>query len=804
MFRVSGYRPAAAMFFVLALVACDTPEERAAKHLARGEALIEQGETAKARLEFRNALQLDPENIQARLQVARLFEAEGDFPRAVNNYQRVAESDGENAEARIKLGLIYLAGNALDDAQRYAEEAIALAPQDPEALTAHSAVQYRLGNRALARESAREALAIDPDHVNANLIMINSRADEGDLDGALEEVDNLLARLGDEPSLDIMKLRLLAAQQNEAGVEAQLVHMTMVYPAQQQYREALIRIYVERGDLASAEEQLRQAAVQSDGDPERHMAVVQFLLQTAGADSARAELDRLIAQAGTDDAVPYRLALSRLEASVGDDARARGILQGIIDSDASQVSVNRAVIQLARLDYEAGDLDAALAGANTVLENDEENVQALMIRAAVSIDRYEPQDAIGDLRRALAVEPRNVDVLLMEARAQERNGNPTLVGERLASATRIAEFRPDVAMLYVRHLISREQESAAASVLSETARHNPRNRMVLTALAELRLRLGDLVGAEEVAQTLRTFDGAEDTADQVMASILNQSGRIEESTRILEQVTAENDENFAALATLVSNYVRAGETGKAIAFLDNIIVRNPANTRALILRAELHLLDEKPAQAEELLQQVVQVAPEEALGYNVLNRFYIQTGNAAQAEAILRQGAERVSSTQGQQLRLALATLLEASGDIDGAIAEYEALYALNPESLIVSNNLVSLLAEYRENDSEAIAFAERVARRLRGSTVPHFLDTYGWVQFLAGNYQEALRSLRPAAEGLPNNPLVRYHVGRAYAALGQVEDARSHLEASLAINPSFPKAASARTALDELAAGGG
>jgi len=320
----------------------------------------------------------------------------------------------------------------------------------------------------------------------------------------------------------------------------------------------------------------------------------------------------------------------------------------------------------------------------------------------------------------------------------------------------------------------------------------------------LRLQLGDLVGAEETAQALRNLDDASETADQVMASVLNRSGRVEESIDILEQVASNNDQNFGAVATLVRSYVQAGEQEKAEEFLDDIIARNPENVRALIPRAELHLLNREMSEAEELLKRIVEVAPDDVVGYSVLHRYYLQTGAVEQAEAVLWQGIERLPERDSERLRFALANLMETQGNFDAAIDVYEELYNIDPESLIVANNLVSLLAEFREDDAEAIAFAQRVSRRLRGSTVPHFLDTYGWVQFLAGDYQEALRSLRPAAEGLPENPLVRYHVGRAYAALGQVAEARGHLEASLAIDPAFPKAASARAALAELDTEGG
>ena len=40
------------------------------------------------------------------------------------------------------------------------------------------------------------------------------------------------------------------------------------------------------------------------------------------------------------------------------------------------------------------------------------------------------------------------------------------------------------------------------------------------------------------------------------------------------------------------------------------------------------------------------------------------------------------------------------------------------------------------------------------------------------GNYEEALRYLEPAAAALPNEPLVLYHLGKAYIGLNRDEDA--------------------------------
>ena len=67
---------------LLALVACDNAEERAAAHYAKGVELAAAGEVDKAIIEFRNALKLDQDAVPPRLEFARLQYARGTTPPA--------------------------------------------------------------------------------------------------------------------------------------------------------------------------------------------------------------------------------------------------------------------------------------------------------------------------------------------------------------------------------------------------------------------------------------------------------------------------------------------------------------------------------------------------------------------------------------------------------------------------------------------------------------------------------------------------------------------------------------------------
>ena len=47
------------------MAACGDPEDRIAAHLERGKALFEETSYQKARLEFKNVLQIDPKHVEA-------------------------------------------------------------------------------------------------------------------------------------------------------------------------------------------------------------------------------------------------------------------------------------------------------------------------------------------------------------------------------------------------------------------------------------------------------------------------------------------------------------------------------------------------------------------------------------------------------------------------------------------------------------------------------------------------------------------------------------------------------------------
>lgn len=787
---------AAVLAMVAALAGCDSAEERLAEHYERGQALVEEGRSRQAGLEFRNALQINPDHAPSRRALAALLEETGDLRGALANYRAAAELDRTDLSSQIRTGQILLVGGDVAGARSFAEAAFALAPEDPEALALNAAVAAREGDAAEARRLAEAALARDPANSAAAALLVNQHMTDGDLQAAMALADRTLALAPDDLSLGVMKLRILEQGGDEAAIGAYLEELVERFPGQRAFGGALARWRDRTGDYEGAAALMRGFAEAAPEDPQPALAAAAYLQSRFGADRARAYLLGLLDGAPTEVAGRVELALVGLDQQAGDLAGARARLEGVVERHEGGAATD-ARLALARLDIAERDVEAARARIDAILAEDPDNGAALQLLAGLEMDQARFEDALLTLRQASAVDPDNVQTMLLTATAYERLGSDDLAGERLAAASRASDYGAEVVLRYVRFLVSRERTSAAVAVLEEGLARRPEDPVLLAAMAEMRLLQGDWSAAEAVAQQIERIDGGESAARRVRASALSRQGRFDESIELLEALSEDPDAADSAMTALVQAYLRNGAVEEAERFLAERRAEDPQALRPRLLQAELQLSRGDAAAAEATLREIVADRPGDMVGYNALGRLMIAQGAFDRAEAILRAGIE--AGAQETPLLLLLAQVQEARGAFDPAIASYERLIELQPNSVVIVNNYASLIAEHRADDEQALRMAADAAERLRGLRVPELQDTYGWTRFLLGDVEGAIPELESAAAGRPGNALIQYHLGRALAATDRAAEARTALETALAIDPDFVKAASAREALAAL-----
>ena len=297
----------------LMLAGCESSEERAEKFYQSALALMEAGQEEQAMLEFRNVFKYNGTHKEARRTYADLLLKRGEKAQAMGQYLRLIEQYPNEPEVRWILAENALLQGNWDEARRHGEAAQQLDPAALRSRVLGLALEYQKIKTARGRGDLKPVMAqvqLLQDEAGYNDILARVQIDYAlsseDPMTALSHIDAALAQNPDALDMHQMRVRLLAQSGDTEATGAQLQTMAAQFPDNVDIRRALVQWYMSRQDFAGAETYLRQIAGPLTGAPEDHVAVVQLVQSTRGAEAAQAELERLVeANAGTENAVLY-------------------------------------------------------------------------------------------------------------------------------------------------------------------------------------------------------------------------------------------------------------------------------------------------------------------------------------------------------------------------------------------------------------------------------------------------------------------------------------------------------------------
>jgi pentatricopeptide repeat protein len=778
-------RIAAVSLSLLALGACDSSEERAAKHYQAGLALLEAGDVDRALVEFRNVFALDEGNTEARMAYAKATRSVGNITESYTNFLRIVERFPGNAEARLALTQLAIETQNWDEAKRHGEALVEANVEIDGAATAKLALEYREAalkeDEARLRELTTQAEALfqtRKDDVILQRILIEGYARQGDLDAALEVLDLALSQTPTNRQLYIVKAQILNGKGDAEAVEAHLRDTITRFPDDDSSKAALIRQLASSGRLDAAEDFLREDLARASSPETAHVSLISFLRQARGNDAAVEELDRAIA--AYEENRVFRALKAGIIFDTGQAAEAVAIMQGVVDDSEPSEDTDRFKVTLARMLVATGNEVGARQLVEDVLAHDPAQPNALKMTARWQIDADEPEEALRSLRLVLDRAPEDAEAMTLMAEAHQRNGNPELAQDVLALAVEASGNAPRESLRFARNLIDQERFRPAEDVLIRALRRSPGNADLLLMLGQVYIATEDWVRADQVEATLRRIDTVRTNqiADEIQLQVYGRREGRDRAIAFLEDLTNTGDGNSAATVALIRARLAENKGEEALEMAKKLVEDFPENSGAQLVLGNTYFALQRYPEAEEVLRKTLEETGNSAAALQLVRVLGAQS-RVDDARETLDNALE--AAPNDANLLWAKASILERSNDIDGAIAIYERLYQNDSNSLVIANNLASLLATYREDD-ESLRRAETVARRLRGTEVPPFQDTYGWIQYREGNFEEALRYLEPAAEGLPNDPIVQFHLGKVYAAMGRPEDAAEAFRRSVEI----------------------
>jgi tetratricopeptide (TPR) repeat protein len=775
----ANLRNAALAFAVIPLAACSSSEERAQSYYEHGKELLAAHDNQRAEIEFRNAVKYNPKLLPAWRSLAEVEELTHNWKILVPALRNVLELDPDDMAARLKLGRLLLVGGAFDDALKLVNDPKVADTQNADLLALKAATLFKLKDTAGAVQVAQAALKIDPSNTGAMFVIAADDFARGDAKAALQILNSDAMAKKNDVGLELFKLQIFEQTQDLPQAEVLLKKLVDLYPNEINFKKELIRLYLFQHRNDDAEKEQRAIVAAAPTDTAAQLDLVRLLSAIRGPDVAHKELDALIKAGG--DIFPYQMALAQLEIAQGNAADGVALLKTLISTESSAEHVTTAQTLLAEYYLGQKQTEAASTIVSDILKKDARNTNGLKIRAAMRLDAGQFDLAIEDLRQALNDQPRATDLMVMLAVAYEKSGSTDLAEKEFADATRVSNFAPTVSLAYVAFLQRRGSVERAEDVLVDLASRWPKNVQVLSALAQIRLSRQEWVGAQEVAEAIQNIGNNRTLADELKGAALAGRNKFDESIGVLEDAYASAPTAVQPMYALVRTYLRAGKPDQAITFLQSVLKASPSNIEALVLLGSVQLSNKAPDLAERSFKTAIEKDPKNPAGYRALSDLYVLQKKNAQALDVTQAGLKQ--QPDNFMLGLALAGILERTGDYDGAISQYEKLLQKDQNSIIVANNLASLLADYR-TDKASLDRAQVLAAALRKSPLPQFKDTLGWVSYRQGDYKAAVSLLEDAAQALPNLALVHYHLGMSLLAAGQADKAGEQFKTALSQAP--------------------
>ncbi|AGA91774.1 Tfp pilus assembly protein PilF [Thioflavicoccus mobilis 8321] len=775
----------------LLLAACDQGD-RAQTYAERGQRLYDAGDFTRARLEFKNALQVDPRSSQAWQMLGQINEQEQNWKAALAAYGRAVELAPENYEARIGKGRLLVAANRLNDAEVEADAVLNAVPDDPGALALRGAIERRRGNLDAAIADAGRALRANPNYRAALELLARCRLDQGRLDDAKIVLERAIAAHPDDAAFRIGLAAVLERNGDVQGVIATLHDLIALQPAVQAHRLRLARIYAANAQLDAAEKTLRAVIDQSPGDLAPVVTLVRFLDETQDPEAGTAALESLSkAQPGN---YPLRFALADRYRALGDSERAETIYRGIVSEQPEGENAARARGRLAALALTRGEAEQAEAIATETLEQDPMNSDALFVRAVLALRDNQPDQAIAALRTLLGQDPASIPALLLLAEANLAAGNVPLAVDALEKAIEAVPDAPEPYLQLVALKLRVGDVPGATRAAERLLAKKPDNKDAQTVLARLQLAGGDSSALAASAKRIMKQWPDDPLGPYLTGLALQREDRFEDSIVQLRSALEKNPNAVEPRLALARGYLALEQPERAEAELEQVLAAAPSSLSARLLLADVYRTQGRVEKAREQYEQAISTVPTAVLPYQRLLGLQLEQGDDAGARATVQAGLEATGGSP--TLALALAIVHQQAAEYEAAFTAYERALAGNPKLDVAANSLAMLIADHFADDPDKMARALSLTSSLAASDNASYLDTAGWVAYRNGDYQQAARSLERSQELDDPTPERLYHLGMTYKALGRAGQAKALLTRAVEAGESFPGLDDARNAL--------
>jgi tetratricopeptide (TPR) repeat protein len=754
----AGGRQILLMALLAAVGACSRdPHAAMLKYVKSGDEYIAAGKVPEAIVQYRNAIEKQPQAGDARVKLAEAYVKNGDLAKGAQEYVRAADLVAD-PKVQLKAGSLMLLGRRFDDAKVRAER----------------------------------VLATDPGNLEAQILLANSLAGLKDLDGAVSELQEAI-QLNPEHSPTFSNLgQIELGRGNQAAAEAAFLRAVELAPHSAPARLALGGFYWATGRVPLAEAQLTQALAAEPSNPLAHRAAAAFYLATNRRQQAEPHLRRVVELTKSADAA---LVLADYYVAMNNQTAAREVLRPLTENPKSSVLAN---VRLAALDRVAGQPEEAYKKLDAVLQSSPGNLQAQLLRGSFLLDDGKKDDALAVANAAVESHRDSVSAYALLGRVQAARRQTDLAIAAYEEIVRLNPLATDAKIALARLQLASGRADASVGIAGDALKAQPQNPDAQLVLVQGLLLRGDLDrAAQQLAMLKARFPDS--AAVHVQLGILAGRRRQPDEARAeFERALKLQPQSLEAVGGLVALDLSLRRADEARKRVDDLVNGPGVQPAALMLAARTYAATGDLATAERQLRQVLATDPSYLAAYGLLGQLYARQGKldaaVAEFEALAQRQAKPVAALT------MIGMIRQSQGDRAAAQQKFERVLQLDAEAPVAANNLAWMYAESGGNLDVALQLAQTAKRKL--PETPEVNDTVGYIYYKKDLPALAIPPLQASVQKDPNNPLFHYHLGLAYMKAGNGAQARESLSRALALKPDFSGASDARTVLASLKGG--
>lgn len=775
---------------VLFVVGCTGAETRRARFIEHGEALAAQRDYAKARVEFRNALQINAKDSKTLMRAGEMSEKIENFNDAAMFYQAAVKADPANSRARAELGRIMVAGELAADAKKLIDAAPAGA-MDADLLAVRGAALQLLGDSAGALAEGEKAIHLSPGNENAAALLASLYTRANRNADALRVVGQALKLTPNSIELRGIMAQLAFSAGNLAGAEEQLRDVIRLEPEVLAHRYHLAQFYLVNDQAEAAERTLREAVAAKPDEVSAKLALADVIAAHRSFAEGEKELKELIAQSG--NSLSLQLGLGEFYATHDHQDQALATYRGIIEADDAGPQGLTARNRIAAIDLRGNRIADAEKLLGEVLKANPRDNDALIMRAELALSRGEATQAITDLRAVLRDKPDETAVMRTLARAYQVNQDKPLAEETLRQAIRANPTEVATRLELAKFLIDNDRAAEAQPVVDQLVTDRPGNTQGLEAAFRVQLARNDLSGARSSARAIRAIDPQRPLGYYLAGLIDENDRKYDDALANYEKALALPNSGIEPLSAAVRVDLLQKHPDKALARIDTVIGKLEQDATLFNLKGEVLTQAGRSEEAIAAFEQAIRLAPKWWAPYRGIAAANLVAKRNSAAFSAFQRG---VDATHAPPLLLQFAATYERLGQPADAIALYEDWLKREPTADLAANNLAMLLVTYRAQDEAARDRALQLTQHFANSVNAALVDTYGWVRYVRGEYEAALPPLQRAVELAPGAPLLHYHLGMAQFRAGKAEAARQQLNAAVVAGANYDGLDEARKTL--------